>query len=209
MAEADRQQGQIEPRQRLLPSFGKLAGIYAIVLLLSRGSDGVICAGMVAIIVYIVIVLRRTMDLVDFEEPLHPVDSRLLRYSGPLALTAVTLFTGGALVLDVSLPDDSDWLVAILFTAQLIGEIGLIFTIACLSVKDQTRHVAPLVVWKVACVPLLFVFMFATFFATAGLMLRNSIETAQLATAFADVPCAAADWDVSRINSMRRCCFVR
>ena len=121
MAEADRQQGQIEPRQRLLPSFGKLAGIHAIVLLLSRGSDGVICAGMVAIIVYIVIVLRRTMDLVDFEEPLHPVDSRLLRYSGPLALTAVTLFTGGALVLDVSLPDDSDWLVAILFTAQLLN----------------------------------------------------------------------------------------
>ena len=180
MAEAELGQEQLEPRQRLLPSFGKLAGIHLIVLLLSRGSDGFICAGMVAIIVYIVIVLHRTMDLVDFEEPLHPVDSRLLRYSGPLALTAVTLFAGGLVVLGLCEPDDLGWLAAALFAAQLLGEIGLIFTIACLSVKDPIRHVAPLVAWKVACVPLLFVFVFATFFATAGLMLHNSVDTSHV-----------------------------
>ncbi len=192
MAEAELGQEQLEPRQRVLPSLGKLAGIHAIVLLLSRGSDAVICGGLVAIIVYIVIVLITTMDLVVSDAPLHPVDSRLLRYSGPLALAAVTLFAGGALVLNVYLPDESEWLVAILFAAQLIGEIGLIFTIACLSVKDAIRHVAPLVAWKVACVPLLFVFVFVSFFSIAGLMLRNSVDTALLATALRFRPSAVS-----------------
>lgn len=191
MVETDFQQKHIEPRQRLLPSVGKLSALHLIVLLLSRGSEGVICVGMVAIIVYIVIVLVTTMDLVVSEDPLHPVDYRLVRYSGPLALAAVAIFAGGAFVLDVYLPEESEWLVAILFAAQLIGEIGLIFTIACLSVKNVARHVAPLVAWKVVCVPLLFLFVFVSFFTTAGLMLRNSVDTASLAVAFVCVPCAA------------------
>lgn len=190
MAEADCEQKQLEPRQRLLPSFGKLAGIHAIVLLLSRGSEGVICAGMVAIIVYIVVVVFRTMDLVDFED-IHPVDSRLLRYSGPLAMAAITVFAGGLVVLELCDPDDLAWLVGTLFVAQLLGEIGLIFTIACLSLKDPTQHVAHLSMWKALCVPLFFIFFFGTFCSAALLLMRDIAETALLAVAFVCVPCAA------------------
>lgn len=172
MANAELEQEQFEPRQRLLPSLGKLCGIHAIALLLSYVPAG-IWVGMVAILVYIAIIVLVTIELVNSPQSLHPIDARLLRYSGPLALASLILYTSVLFVLVSYLPDDWAEAQSILLFMQLIGEVGFVFSIACVFLNDSTRHVVPLVLWRIICLPLLLLFLFMVFLPTMSIVTRN------------------------------------
>ena len=172
MTEADSEQEQLEPRQRLLPSLGKLCGIHAIALLLSYVPAGM-WVGMVVILVYIAVIVLVTIELVNSPQTLHSIDARLLRYSGPIALASLILYTCVGFVVVSYLPDDWAEAQSVLLFMQLIGEVGFVFSIACVFLNDSARHVVPLILWRIMCPPLLLFFLFTVFLPTMNIVTRN------------------------------------
>jgi hypothetical protein len=150
-------------RSRLLPALISLAGLELALGLLQWGArllpdaaeEVCVICGVVFGIVYIAIILLRTRDLVRQSKELSPVDRALCRVSGIFAPLLLFLVIRGFSQNDTRQLEAilrSRWL---LMAFSFVMDTILALSFACIALRGSGRHIPPLLLWKIVCVPVL------------------------------------------------------
>lgn len=117
-----------------------------------------------------------TWDIMKSTHILHPIDEWFLRYSGLFSLLlAVALFAGAAVAFsdeklrNVLSASSHFGMIAL----QFVMEIGFIGSVACIWLPKTRRHVAPHLLWRVLCCPLVLIYGAYVFLLSVGPMMTR------------------------------------